>query len=296
MWTWSVVRVNSREDFHKLKIKRLQLVRELDVGDQCNLYVTRGQLMECKWTDRDWIELFELLLGLPGLVKIRRSLSCFWDVRESFSFIEPSVLVNVFKRLEEICLGRQLSSEQSEQLLTTIVENKSCVKVLKVSGFSISKINPELFASAVINVDEVVLETYNITHEQIEAIFTALSKDGRRLRKLKVSTCRSLDIKPALMGEAVNRLEEFTVVNTSVTVDQLTAIMVKIVEGRSRLTQLMLSALEYRDFRELDFDLVKQVREKMGEFLYFDNMDSDDYEEEDSDNDDSEEEESGHND
>ena len=38
MWTWSVVRVNSREDFQKLKIKRLQLL----AGDQTHL--SDGQL------------------------------------------------------------------------------------------------------------------------------------------------------------------------------------------------------------------------------------------------------------
>ena len=128
---------------------------ELDIGDQCSLYV-RGRRIDCKWTQRDWIELFELLLGLPALVKIRRSMLCFWDHLQSFSFIEPCLLVNVFKRLEEVCVGRKLGSEQLDHLFSAIAENKFCVKKLMNSGYCISQINPELFAAAVSNVNEVV--------------------------------------------------------------------------------------------------------------------------------------------
>jgi hypothetical protein len=52
LWTWSLVSLNTREDFHKLNINRLQLIRQLEIGD-AHCLVWLGH--QCQWTDQDWI-------------------------------------------------------------------------------------------------------------------------------------------------------------------------------------------------------------------------------------------------
>lgn len=254
------------------------MIRELDIGDSCFMWLGH----KCQWTDQDWIELFEVLVHLPALIKIRRSMLCFWNRQTNFSHIEPNLLVNVFKRLEEIHLSGQLIHEQSDQLFSAIAENKCSLKLLMVWGESQIMLNPQLFASAVSNVDQVLLGSEDITHEQMEALFIALTEKRRQLRRLELSSCNTEDIEPALMGEAVSSLEEFIVVNTWVKSGQISAILENIVKGGSRLKKLKLCELFHEDFMEVDPDLVKQVYDKYGKFYCFD-TDPDDVHDHDSD-------------
>ena len=80
----------------------------------------------------------------------------------------------------------------------------------------------------------------DITHEQMKALFT---EKRRRLRRLELSSCHTCYIEPALMGEAVNRLEEFSVVNTWVESDQITEILENIVKGGSSLRKFEVDAM-----------------------------------------------------
>ena len=267
LWSWSVVTVRSRQDFHKLNIRRFQLIQELDIDDGC------GLSKECRWTKEHWIDLFDLLLQLPALFKIDPSF-CLWRHSADLSCVEVGLVVSVFKRLEEMHLYMQPNSSMlSEKLFSAIAENKCSIKLLMVWNYSTTTLSPQLFASAVSNVEEVMLGTWNIKHEQMEALFLALTKGERCLRKLDLFSCNTDDIEPALMGEAVNRLEEFTVMNTLVTCDQISAILGKIVKGESKLTNLMLGHLEYGEFKNVDPALVRQVRVKFGDFYYFDEDD-----------------------
>jgi hypothetical protein len=204
---------------------------------------------------------------------------CLWGRHTDLSFVEPGLLVDVFKKLEEIYLYDQLSHEQSDQLFSAIAENMCRLKVLKVWDESTIKLSPQLFASAVSNVDQVVLGSPVITHEQMEALFIiAVTEKGGSLRKLDLFSCNTYDIEPALMGEAVNRLEEFRVANTWVESDQITAILEYIVEGGSRLNKLKLCDLDYGEFGEVHPALVKQAEDKFGKFYGFDHDYSDSYE------------------
>jgi len=263
LWTWSRVTVKSREDFPKLNIRRFLLVQELKIGDNCS--VDEG--CHCQWAEDDWIELFELLVNLPGLNILNPSL-CFWACSTNLSCVDTGLVLNVYKRLKKVCMHEQLSHEQSYQLFSAVAQNECSLEHLQIWGKDTIKLSPEIFASAVSNVEEVVLGTWNITHEQMEALFVALSKEGSRLKKLDLSSCNTDEVEPGLMGEAVNKLEEFEVANTWVKRDQIREILLKIVKGESKLNKLVLGDLSYREFG-IEPALVRKVRDKFGKFYYF---------------------------
>ena len=62
----------------------------------------------CHWDQCDRIELFQMMLNLTKL-KIIYGYE-FWNTTD-LSFMEPELLVNVFQRLEELCLGGSFESE-----------------------------------------------------------------------------------------------------------------------------------------------------------------------------------------
>jgi len=81
LWTWSRVKLQSSQDFHKLIIRRFQLVQELEIGDKC------FAKEDCQWTEEDWIELFEMLVNLPVLNTLH-PLPCFWGRSSNLSCVD----------------------------------------------------------------------------------------------------------------------------------------------------------------------------------------------------------------
>jgi len=268
LWTWSIVTVKSREDFHKLNLRRFQLVKELKIGDNCT-FQEECNWIEDDWIEDDWIELFEKMANLP-MLNMLNSVRCFWS-RSNLSCVDTDLVLSVFRRLKKVFLYQQLSHEQVDQLFRAMAQNECSLNFLQICGDTTTELSPELFASAVSKVEEVRLYTCKITHEQLEALFVALVKDGgSRLEKLDLWACNTDGIEPALMGEAVNKLEVFKVTNTWVWRGQIRAILLIIANGESKLTDLMLGDLSYREFMDIAPQLVRIVRAKLGKFFYFD--------------------------
>jgi len=263
LWTWSIVTVKSREDFHKLNLRRFQLVKELKIGDNCKFQE------ECNWIEDDWIELFEKMAKLPVL-NMLNSVRCFWFC-SILSCVDTGLVLNVFRRLKKVFLHQQLSHEQVDQLFRAMARNECSLNFLQIhGGDTTTELSPELFASAVSKVEEVQLLGREITG-QLEALFVALVKDeGSRLKKLDLESCNTHGIEPALMGEAVNKLEEFEVADTWVSRDQIKEILLMIANGESRLKNLELGNLSCCEFMDVDPELVRMVRAKLGKFFYFD--------------------------
>lgn len=262
LWTWSIVTVKSREDFHKLNLRRFQLVKELKIGDNCTFQE------ECNWIEDDWIELFEKMANLP-MLNMLNSVRCFWS-RSNLSCVETDLVLSVFRRLKKVFLYQQLSHEQVDQLFRAMAQNECSLNFLQICGETTTELSPKLFASAVSKVEEVQMLGRKIT-EQLEALFVALVMDGgSRLKKLDLWSCNTHGIEPALMGEAVNKLEEFEVADTWVSRDQIKEILLMIANGESRLKNVELGDLSCCEFMDIDPQLVRKVRAKLGKFFYFD--------------------------
>jgi len=133
------------------------------------------------------------------------------------------------------------------------------------------QVSPQLFAAAVSNVEEVILKEHykeDITSKQFAALYSIIAAEDRPIKKL---TCLSYyivsmeELDPDLLSRAINKLEEFRV-SDHVSLEQMTAILRGVVEGESRLKKLMVYDLGDTFVENLDQNLVKEVKEKIGEF------------------------------
>ena len=106
LWVWSVLIVNSREDFYKLDIRRFQLIQMKTASGLKRIGLT---CLKCWSTFMHW----------PGY-----QLVAFGVAALSFpSFVKPGKRLSVITRLEEIQLYMQFSSLNGSlmQLQRTII-------------------------------------------------------------------------------------------------------------------------------------------------------------------------------
>jgi len=269
LWTWLKVKVNSREDFLKLKIARLQLIQSVNVG--------KFGKFENLFKEEDWVEFFKVLLPLQKLKRI----DGLEFQRVLFSFVDPELLVNVLQRCEKLVLGFQLSLKQkhSELLFHAIAGNKSNLRNLYLSGKSIVGLEPQLLTSAICKVREVSLDDMRI-QEHMVALFRAITgEEENQLMKLSMFDCNISDIEPNLVGEALNRLEEVSTGDTYVTREQIRAILVRAVGDQSKLKKIDFDMNYYCVYADCDgydgFDqcepgLLELAEGKFGKFHYCD--------------------------
>jgi len=283
-WAWAVVSVNSRDDLHKLKRPRLQMVEEIDVTSSTNNNGTK-----------DIADLFQGIHEMiPKIKRIRGLEFC-----EGIQGIAPDMAVSVLNSIEKLKLcdgpeyfygqlegiesgededegGMRLSlmPEQLELLFKAIAE-KTSLKFLQVAGQDLDELEPTinpLFAAAVTNVEEVVLKEVSkgdITSEQYQAVYAMIATEDRPLRKLSMLSSYIDPIgytDPDLLSKAFNRLEE---VNTygMCSGDQLTAILRGLVEGGSRLKSFKLHW--NNRMGEMDLDLLCKALNNLEEFVTY---------------------------
>jgi len=293
-WTWSVVTVNTKDDLQKLKIPRLQMLEEINLTKGSH----NDSSDECTWIKEEGLaDLFQVLGEIPTIRRIRGLEYC-----KGIQGIEPDLAVRILNSLEHLrlCCGEaeeheeESNSEEDEEddsdgtwlhltkeqleLLFTAAAEKTNLKYLQVSGQDMEEIPTfnHLFAAAV-SVKEVVLREYHkvdITNGQFEALFAIIAAEDRPIRKL---TCESYyidpmgDRDPDMLSKAFNRLEEVTIIGCH-REDQMTAILRGLVEGESRLKRLMLKDVDARRIQNLDQNLVRRAKEKIGEFCTLDHF------------------------
>jgi hypothetical protein len=273
LWTWAVVRVDSRHDFEKFNIQRLQLLRELKVN--CTRPASQ-YYNYCNWKDLGIFqqlmhsgmhELFKLIREIPTVRRISGS-SC----ENCFSSVEPDLLVSVFNSLQELHVGWSgvdLTSKQLELLFTAMAVETN-VESLYVCGYcDLSETSPVLLASAISNVKDVTFGGFNVGLQHVEALFSAIIAGDTPLTKLKVSTYSTVRVDPVILGRAVNRLEEVTIYRNSgetISSDQISAIISILVEEETKLKVLRLVEVRAADIEGVDQDLIRRAVERVGEF------------------------------
>ena len=272
LWTWAVVRVDSRHDFEKFNIQRLQLLRELKVNctrpaSQYYSYWNVMILSDNQNQNCIWNELFKLIREIPTVRRI--SGSC---CENCFSSVEPDLLVIVLNSLQELHLGWSgvdLTSEQLELLFTAMALETNVESLYVCGNCDLSETSPVLLASAISNVKDVTFGGFNVGLQHVEALFSAIIAGDTPLTKLKVSTCSTVRVDPVILGRAVNRLEEVTIYRNSVETirsDQISAIISILVEEKTKLTVLRLVEVRAADIEGVDQDLIRRAAEKVGEF------------------------------
>jgi len=221
--------------------------------------------IKCPWTKSEMMDLFEIIYKIPSVCKIH-------GVCKEISAVEPRVLAAVVNRLEEWSFPdyHNLSPEHMELLFSAMAKQTHLKKL--DSGYScfggltqFSTISPAVFAAAVSNVADVSFDWCYISTLQTEALFEAITVEDRSLRTLAFQYTEMIyPIDPETVGRALNRLEELTIQDDGFrgqTRIYSSAIMRNLVEGESRLKILRLDPMYLRN---LDEDLVRRAREKLG--------------------------------
>ena len=98
-WTWSVVKIDSEEDFQKLNIGRLQQLQEIKVTHGNGTTICMACLDQVKW-GCPWIkygtELCKAILEMPKVKRIS-GLEC-----KGISGVGPKLFVSLLNRQEKL--------------------------------------------------------------------------------------------------------------------------------------------------------------------------------------------------
>ena len=265
-WASAIVRIESGHDVQKLEIKRFQKLEIVEVNCTGGNRFEEG--IKCNWTKFEMTELFKAIQEIPLIRRIVGK-TC----RKCISSVKPELLVNVLTSLEKVsvggtgefwCLG--LGPEQLNLLFTVLDEKTYSLKLELYEYCDFSNISPGLFASAISNVAEVLLCSYALPHEKMEALLAAIAGGDRAMRKLKVPTVLTCSIDSDILANAFKRLEEVTIYADQLDINSqdLSAILSTLVEGESRLKRLMLHDIDAADIEGVDQGLIKRAVEKVG--------------------------------
>lgn len=116
------------------------------------------------------------------------------------------------------------------------------LKRLDIANNELNSIPPSLIMSATANLEDLNLCQTSLNQQQAEAIFTKISSGESQLRKLNVGRNQLSGVSAATLAKAVGRLEELVISFTSLTRQQVEAIMSTIAADDSRLRRLTIQA------------------------------------------------------
>jgi len=262
LWSWVVPSLASpSEDIQKLSTRRFKQIQEVELGFGFGSWNVGMEPV--------WSEIVEVITQLPALSRIKGGCVIWEDICPR----ESELIFSLLLKSERLYLYKDVGL-YSTYLFQAIAEHKSNLEYLKITDGFLMLISPQIFASAIVNVDEVVLDgVLGIQYEYMEALFTAVAFRETPLWSLRLSdlsNCEMGDIEPALLGSAVHSLAEFAMEGTEMTSNQITAILEWGLMDGSKLQGLELGVLDYREFLEVDDGLVRLAEQRFGDFCNFD--------------------------
>ena len=109
------------------------------------------------------------------------------------SRINPCLLARAVTRLEEVeLLGLDLRILQWETILNATGKADCKMKIMNMNSINLSTVSPKLLDSAVNRIGVVRLCDTQLTGEQWEAIFTAISEGNSKMKELYQRTTSPL--------------------------------------------------------------------------------------------------------
>ena len=162
-------------------------------------------------------ELLQAIVRHRGLKKIDMS-----HVHLSI-YLEPGLLTTTVTKMEIVAIrNTSLTSQLWEALLTGICGDTN-ISSLDISYNTLSSIGPTLLVTAVNKLKTVNMRGTDLTSQQLEALFTAISRDTN-INSLDISGNILSSIVPTLLVTAVNKLKTVTMYDTDLTREQVTRI------------------------------------------------------------------------
>ena len=178
----------------------------------------------------------------------------------NISQISPEILTKALLSIDLDYLGLdnfKFSAEQLIQLLAKIRDSELKLTHLCLEGDnSLSQVPPQLVASAFSRLESVVLNSAEsvdlISAEQLSAIFTMLLSQelaGSKLKSLDILFIEEelSTISPDVLVEGIRRLETFELHYSTVTAEQINAILSAVTEGRQGMLKTIKIVISNED-------------------------------------------------
>jgi len=149
-------------------------------------------------------------------------------VNTNLSSVEAGLLASTVARMETVSVSGQyqcpecpcqhchvetatvnegnLTREQWEALFTVLSGGEAQLKSLDIYGNNLSRVTPQLLASAITKLETVDICCTALTSQQCEVLFTAIS-EGSQLRSLHISGNDLSTVTPLLLATVESKLE-----------------------------------------------------------------------------------------
>jgi len=164
-------------------------------------------------------------------------------------------------KLQDVKLwSTDITNDQAMALFTAMSEN-SQLKVLHLSDNNLASVDPELLARVVARLEDVNLKNTNLTNEQIQALFTALSQKSQ-LKTLDLVSNNLSSLEPALFASVVTSFKEVNLTYTSITNDQVKELFTAMCQN----SQLKKLHLRYSNVTSVDPDILATAVSKLEHF------------------------------
>ena len=162
----------------------------------------------------------------------------------NLSLVEPAILARAVTGLENVNMSEtQLTDQQMKAICIKMDDNHSHLTNLDIQNNDLSLVEPNIFAKAVNNLQEVKIPFPYLTNQQIKAILTVISAGHSQLKNLDMNFASLSLVEPSLLAGAVTSLEDVEMGGTELTDQQLEAILITICGGASRLKTLNLGSI-----------------------------------------------------
>ena len=169
---------------------------------------------------------------------------------KNLSSLNPVLLAQALTQLEELeSCWMNLRPQQWEAIFALLATSSS--KLKKVDIFdNLRLVDAQLLATGLNNLEDVNIYFTKVTVAQVKALLMETRK-GTKLKKLSLERIQLSSLKPSLIVEAVQQLEEVNLNTTSLTAHQIERIAVGI--SSSRLKKLSISS---NSLFSVDLDLL----------------------------------------
>lgn len=274
LWKCGEVGVNDREDINRISIRRLRDVQKIIIDPSTNWQ--DGDLDALFQVLMEFPKL-KILEGLSGVnlssvepetlanvvAKLEEvwmvnttitndqvlaifsamSLNCHLRTRlqlsgNNLSSVDPELFARVLEKLELVWISNtSITNDQAQAIFTAMSLNCHLTR-LNLDSNDLSSVEPELFATVLTKLELASLQNTNITNDQAQAIFTALSLNCQ-LNRLVFAGNDLSSVEPELLTWVITKLEVACLRNANITTDQAQAIFTAIALN-CQLTRLYL--------------------------------------------------------
>jgi Leucine-rich repeat (LRR) protein len=178
-------------------------------------------------------DLLRAVATHPGLTRLEID-------HTDVSSADPNLLAKTVCKLEEVAMQYNCSlTELQLEAVFKAINDTSKLRILSMNSNNISSVNRAILANAVRFLEQVDFSFAELRPEQVRTVFTTISRDSN-LKRLTLDCNDVSSVDPAVMAQAVNRLEDATLRFTGLTCQQVEAVL-RGVQGDSRLKTLVIA-------------------------------------------------------